>query len=161
MNEKIVRVFKENYPATELTEDEMRILFSILLNKEDFFKIDVNQIDKESEFYSHFKPVLESVAIKILLNRLEANSTIKMTAGALIMLANYITYPGDAVMYAYYMHIMLPAYTLVDIEIFSKELFPMGLFSREQLSTIWDAQKGRPEGITSGMDNLLDYQENW
>ena len=123
-------------------------------------------MDKETEVYKHFKPLIDSFPIQVFLKRLEHMTTLKITLGALIALAEHISKSaGTAVMYVYYMHHKLPANTVVDITVISMNLFPFGFFSEEQLHEIWECQKLAPDkrkGTCIGaQDNLIDYLEVW
>ena len=86
--------------------------------------------------------------------------------GVLAMIMQRINSVGDVVMYAYYIHRKLDPNTVVDLNVFSTQLFPYGMFSTEQLRQIWDSQKvtsKEMEGFTciGAYDNLLDYKEMW
>lgn len=165
--ERLVKAFENNSPHTELTEEETKVLLSIILSKEESLNIDINQLDKKSEIYVHFKPLIDSFQAQVFLKRLEGLSTVKMSLGALIMLLQYMNSAGSCVMYAYYIHSKLAPNTLVDMDTFSIKLFPWGMFSREQLNSIWDAQKVKHDDGLEGCncigahDNLLDYEETW
>jgi hypothetical protein len=131
------------------------------------FYEDLNEIDKDSEIYKHFKPLIESFPSQIFLKRLAGLTELRMTLGALIILSLYMKNPGICAMYAYYLYHKLPPNTLITLDKFSINLFPWGMFSKAQLDKIWDAQKRESEDETKDCtcigapDNLLDYLETW
>jgi len=137
------------------------------MSKDGELQKDVNELDKESEIYKHFKPMIDAFQLQVFLKRLEHMAKLKISLGAFIMIAQHLNSPGDAVMYAYYMFHKLPANCFVGIEEVSVKLFPWGFFSEEQLKAIWDAQKVRvDDGLDEctcygAHDNLLDYVEFW
>lgn len=66
--EKVVMAFADNHPRTEMTEDGIKVLMSFLLSDEPEFKKEIHELDKTSEVYKHFKPIIESFQIKVFLN---------------------------------------------------------------------------------------------
>jgi len=158
---RITEAFQKIVPETVMTEEETKLFINILMSKDENLMIDINKIDKETEFYKNFKPVINSFLSQVLLKRLEVNTSIKMSLGGLLMLLHHIENPGESVMYAYYLHIMLSPGTVFDVTHLAN-LFPLGFFSSEQLNTIWDVQKIQPsDEINSLMDNLLDFKKTW
>jgi len=165
--QKIVDAFNQIYPRTPLSEFSMKTLITLMMTRDKEFSVDLKEIDKESEIYKHFKPLIESFPAQVFLKRLEGLSDIHMTLGVLIMMMEYMKNPAFCVMYAYYIHNKLPSNTLVDIDTFSIRLFPFGMFSEKQLNDIWDVQKRKSKEETENCacigapDNLLDYSETW
>jgi len=164
--EKLVELFETRSPKTEMSQEEMMVMMNLMLTEEPEFKKPIEELDKETEIYKHFKPLLESFQIQVFLKRLEHMTTLKITLGALITLVEHIgRSAGAAVMYAYYLHHKLPENTLVDVNEISMNLFPWGFFSEEQLHEIWEAQKVPPnkrKGACIGApDNMIDYPEVW
>ena len=163
--DRIDKVFENNPPNTPMTKEDMKIFIRFLLDKDDNMSMDINQLDKSSEIYKHFEPLINSFIAQIFLRRIECMTTLRMSLGALIVLLMYMDSPGNAVMYAYYLHGKLAPNTLVDLDVFSIKAFPWGVFSKEQLNTIWNAQKRKKDDDVSKCvgagDNLLDYIETW
>lgn len=166
MKEKLAEIFSKNLPRDPLTEEESMLLIGMFMSGKDELNIPISEIDKNSDFYKEIKPVLEAFEIKVFLKRLEVLSTVKMTMGVLAMIMQRIHSVADVVMYAYHIHTKLQPNTLVDLNVFSRTLFPLGMFSAQQLREIWDAQKVSKEdvvGLTGigAYDNLIDYKEMW
>lgn len=161
--EKTVEFPKPNNP---LSEEESMLLIGMFMSGKDELDIPINEIDKKSEFYTEIKPFIEAFEIQVFLKRLETLTSLKMTMGALAMLAQRFNTVADVVMYAFYLHKTLEPNTVVNLNVFSTKLFPFGMFSAEQMREIWDAQKVSKEemdGFTcyGAYDNLLDYKEMW
>jgi hypothetical protein len=165
--ERLIEAFKKNRPSEPMTEEETTFFFNIFMSKEPEFSNDINELDKESELYKHFKPLINGFQMQIFLKRLEHLTTLRITFGAFLLIALHLESAGSAVMHAFYLHHKLPLNTLVTTTHISMELFPWRFFSEEQLSRIWDAQKVRPDDGLDGChcygapDNLLDYVEIW
>jgi hypothetical protein len=164
--DRIDKAFENNVPKTPMTVKDSKILMSLLMSKDNNMNIDINELDKNSEIYQHFEPLINSFLAQIFLKRMEALTTLKMSLGALIMLLMYIDSPGNAVIYLYYLQGKLAPNTLVTLNIYSIKAFPWGVFNKNQLIKIWDAQKRKPEDEVSKQialagDNLLDYLETW
>jgi hypothetical protein len=163
--QKLIDIFEKHTPSTPMTEDETMVMMNLLMSKDKNFTCDLNEIDKESEIYKHFKPLIESFQARVFLSRIKALTSLKISLGALIILMHHMESAGKAVMLTFYLYYKLPMNTLVTVETFA-ELFPWGFFSEEQLNKIWDAQKvGRDdrEGFTciGAPDNTIDYLESW
>lgn len=147
--EDLVKLFDERSPNSEMSEEETMMMMGILMGENKELSIDINEIDKKSDLYNHFKPVFDAFVAKVFLGRLEALTTIKMSAGALVILMGHMPSAGAAVMYAFYLKHKLPENTLVTVETFG-DVFPWGFFSERQLSEIWDGQK---DGGANGIDD--------
>lgn len=163
---RIDEIFKKHSPLTEMSKDEFTTMFNIMRSKDPAMNKDVYEQDETSDTYQHFKPLLDEFVFKVFLSKINYLTTLRISLGAFIALAFRIKSPGDATMYAYYLHSKLPANTLVTIDNFAEQLFPLGYFSEEQLKEIWHEQKiitGEDNGLTSvgAPDNLLDYKEMW
>jgi len=163
--EKLVEIFDKHAPRTEMSKEETMIMLNILMSEDKTLSADINELDKESEIYEHFKPLLESFQGQVFLKRLEHFTTLKMSLGAFAMLMQHMPSPGACVMHAFYLHSKLPENTLVTVDSFA-EVFPFGFFSETQLKDIWAAQKvGSEESKTNkcvgAPDNMIDYIEIW
>lgn len=162
--QRLIDAFTNNTPRTQMSEEEM---MNIMLSKEPEFSCDVNELDKNSEVYKHFKPLINGFQMQIFLKRLEHLAKLKISLGAFIAIAQHLESAGDAVMYAFYLSYKLPKDSFVGIEEIAGALFPWGFFSKEQLKAIWDEQKVRSNDGLDGChcygapDNLLDYTEIW
>ena len=163
--ERIDKAFKENIPETEMSKEDFIILATILQSKQPEMNMDVNKLSKNSETYKHFKDLIESFSVQVFLKRLESLTKLKISLGALIMLFLTIEGPGEAVMVVYYLYRKLQPNTLIDMDVYCKQAFPWGMFSKEQFETIWDLQKKqKDDDVKHGIgapDNLLDYLETW
>jgi len=164
--EKMKNIFMKHQPSQEMTKDEMELLMSLMLNKDEFLNTEINLLDKESEKYLNLKLILESFMVRIFLGRLYSLTTLKISVGALIMLSYMMRNPGDCVMIAFYMHSKLKQNTFINLTTFGMEIFPLGFFSEKQLIDIWDAQKVSKDEMKEmschgAPDNLLDYSETW
>lgn len=157
-------------PSTPMQREEALIFMHLCQSDDKDLKTDVFELDKESEIYKHFKPVIEGYQLQIFLKRLQHLAKMHITLGAFITIAQRLESAGDAVLYAYYIFHKLPKgqlkVTMTDV---SKELFPHGFFSEEQLHEIWEGQKISEKeqeeladwhcyGVRS---NLIDYVESW
>ena len=165
--QKLIDIFNENLPNTPMSEQEIEIAINLMMSKDENLNKDLNELDKESEIYKHFKPLINGFQMQIFLKRLEHMAGLKITLGAFIMIAQHLNSAGEAVMYAYYLFYKLPANILIGTDEVSIKLFPWGFFSEEQLRNIWDKQKVRPDDGLDELtcygthDNLLDYFEYW
>lgn len=172
---RVAKLFQDNKPDTPMSDDEMRSMMGIMLSKEPQLTTPMDDLDKESEIYKHFKPLIDAFQLQVFLTRLKHVSKMRITLGALIMIAQHLEYAGNAVMYAYYCWLKLKPHTLITSTIIVEDLFPWGFFSDEQLNSIWDSQKltreetdEKEKGTLSltpimfdGSDNLIDYQQSW
>jgi hypothetical protein len=107
------------------------------MDKDVNMKIDINKIDKNSEIYKHFEPVIKSFLAQVFLTRIENLTTLKMSLGALIALLMYMENAGDCVIYSLYLQHKIEPNTLVTLDVFCQDAFRWGMFSREQLKNIW------------------------
>jgi hypothetical protein len=164
---RLVEIFKKHNPGTQMSEEETRIAMNLMLSKEQEFQTPIEELDKTTELYKHFKPLIEAFQMQVFLSRLKHMTSLRITLGAFIMIAQHLNSAGSAVMHVFYLHHKLPANTLVDINVISMKLFPFGFFSDKQLKEIWDEQKVRPEDglddctCVGAYDNLIDYAELW
>ena len=166
--ERLTKAFAENRPNTEMDEEEFRIYMSFLISKDPNITTDVNLLDKETEFYKHFEPLIKCFTAQVFLKRMKLLTDFRITTGALFVLLEHMPSPGACVIYLYYIKSKLrKPDTLIDLNVIGMELFPMGFFSEKQLKDIWLAQKvkkddGLDEWHCHGVDhNLLDYDETW
>jgi len=151
---KIVDSISPNQP---LTGEGMEILMNILLDKTDKF----NEIISSKHELAQSAPQLN-----IFVVRIEVLTSLKLTLGALIMIAHNIESFGNAVMYAYYLHRKcIP--NILTVEYLSEHIFPMGMISKEQHKKMWKAQKINNDEMIGqkkvglAYDNLLDYIITW
>lgn len=164
---RLENIFDSVCPVTELSQEESRIFMHVLLTADKNLMLPVDEVDKNSDTYKELKPLLDAFQVKVFLMRLKKLTNLKITLGALILLAQHFNSASDAVMYAYYLHYKLPANTLVTTNIIAKNLFSFGFFSELQLAELWNKQKviltdGLDECECIGAyDNLLDYLECW
>lgn len=166
---RIVKLFEDNKPNTEMSAEEMKVMMGILLSKEPAFKTPIDELDKDTEIYKHFKPLLEGFQLQVFLTRLKLVAKMRITLGAFVMIAQHLESAGTAVMYVYYIWLKLKPHTLITDSVVAEDLFPMGFFSDEQLNSMWDAQKVNADDnvksltpiMFSGSDNLIDYQQSW
>ena len=145
-------------PDQPLEKDAMGILLSVLMEKTDKFK---EIVSKEHEILK-LAPQL-----KVFVMRVEALTSLKLTLGALLMIALHIETFGDAVMYAYFLHRKCKPDETLTADNLSLNIFPWGMLSKKQRREMWDAQKinsDKMKGekmIAYGFDNLLDYEITW
>lgn len=166
--ERLTSIFEKNHPKTPMTEDESKMTIRILMSEEPELLKDINDVDKNSEIYKHFEPIINGFQMRVFLSRLEHHAKLKISFGAFLMIAIHLDSAGTAVMYAYYLfHKKHPADKFIDITKVTLELFPWGFFSEKQLDEMWKEQKvkaddGLDECTCCGApDNLLDYVEFW
>jgi len=165
--QRLTDIFDKNRPGTEMDKDETTLFFNIYMSKDKIFSEDINEVDKSSEIYKHFEPIVKAFQMQVFLKRLEHLAKLKISFGAFIMIALHLNNAGDAVMHAYYLFHKLPKNSFVGVDEVAKVLFPWGFFSEEQLHEIWDEQKVRvDDGLDEctcygAPDNLLDYAEFW
>lgn len=163
--QKLIDIFEKHIPRTQMSEDETMTMFNLLMLEDPNFSCDIEEIDKNSEIYKHFKPLIEAFQAQVFLSRLKHLTTLKMSLGALIILMHHMESAGKAVMLVFYLYYKLPANKLITIETIT-ELFPWGFFSDEQLNEIWDAQKVGTDDrkgfkCIGAPDNMIDYLESW
>jgi len=164
---RLIEIFEKHIPSTQMSEEEMMVLMNLLLSKDEEFKKPIEELDKTTELYKHFKPLLEGFQMQVFLSRLKHMTSLRITLGAFIVIAQHLNSAGSSVMHVFYLHNKLPANTLVSVEVISMKLFPFGFFSEKQLNDIWDEQKVRADDgldectCVGAHDNLLDYKEMW
>jgi len=102
------------------------------------------------------KPFLFQVIEK----RLQYCFTIKIEDQRLILfLCALAESPGSAIMYLWYLQYwcFVNEVKELNLELFCEKIFPMGFFSKIDLSKIWDSQKVLRDRNDNGSDNLVDY----
>lgn len=165
--ERLTSIFDKNRPNTPMTQDETMMFFNIMMSKDENISKDIDEIDKTSELYKHFEPLIKGFQMQVFLKRLEHLAKMKISLGAFLIIVIHLESAGSAVMYAYYIFHKLPKNCFIGVEEVSSKLFPWGFFSEEQLKAMWDAQKVRKDdGLDEctcygAPDNLLDYVEFW
>lgn len=157
---KLIEIFNQHSPNTPMSEDETTAYINMLLSKDSIFSVDLNDADKNNSTYLHFNELIEAFVPQVFLGRLKGMTSLKMSLGALIILSMHMPSPGAAVMLTFYLHYKLPDYTLITLKVISEKLFPFGMFSEEQMSDIWSAQKVSSKKY-GGSDNMIDYLEVW
>ena len=162
---KLIGIFNKHNPQTAMSEDETLFMMNAMLSDNPNYSCNIYDMDKESELFTHFIPLLESFTAQVFLARIKTLTTLKMSLGALVILMHHMESPGSAVMYCYHLHNKLPENSVVTAEKLA-EVFPWGFFSEQQLKEIWAAQKVSPEqrkGYTcvGAPDNMIDYLEMW
>jgi hypothetical protein len=136
-NQILTDIFSKYSPITETTKDEMRIFLLFQTSEDPAFNVDIDELDKKSEIYKHFEPLIMSFQGQILIKRLKLSANIKMSLSALVMLLHHMPNAGAAVIHSLYIQNKLPENTLVTLDVYIKQLFPWGNFSEEQLTEIW------------------------
>jgi len=166
MREKINKLNEliENIrPNTPMTEENTKIMLSIMMDK----------TGKSEEIITEDNPEIKDIGgMRIFIDRLNKMANLKITMGAAIFIGLHIDNPGNAVIYAYYIHRKFNGGTTVTFkDLTSLEFFGWGMLSDQQMNDIWDAQKinskkeeekARKElGLVGVHDNLLDYIKTW
>ena len=152
-NDKVIEAFKTNQPDTELTMEDAKLLISMLMSKDENLDKCVNDLDKSSEIYIHFQPLIDSFVSQVFLKQVEVCTNLKISLGALIVLLLYMENPRNAVIYTYYLDYKLEPNTLVTLKVFGEKAFPWGMFSPVQLDNIWDAMQ--PEKKAQKKTNVV------
>ena len=158
--QKLINIFNQHSPNTPMDDDETRAFMNILMSQDPIFDVDLNEADKDDPNYKHFIELIGAFVPQVFLKRLEVMTSLKMSLGALIILSMHMPSAGNAVMHVFYLFYKLKENTLVTLDVLSKQLFPWGMFSEEQLNSIWDAQKVSSKEF-GGTDNMIDYPETW
>lgn len=161
MRQRLIDAFNANPPRDPMSKDEAIVMMGIMMSKNPDYDIAIDKLDKESEIYKQYKPILDIWIVQVFLKRLEYFSTVRMSMGALLPLVDRLKNPGSAVMYVYYIHNALSENTVVDVNLFSSQLFPWGYFSEAQLKSIWDSQKVRSSDNDGVSDNIIDNSKVW
>lgn len=160
MKNRISEIFDQYSPNTPLSNEETELMINVILSDDLNLTKNVEEFDKKSKDY---KRIISIFQAQVFLSRLKAFTTLKISFGCLLLLLEHIKTPGKAVMYAYYMFKKLPENTFIDINVYTTQLFPWGMFSNEQLNEIWDKQKINKEEFKDFYigNNLIDYEEVW
>ena len=72
---KLIEAFEKHNPRTPMTEDETKIMVTLMMSKDTQFSTSIDELDKESEIYKHFKPLIESFQGQVFLKRLQGFTT--------------------------------------------------------------------------------------
>lgn len=97
---------------------------------------------------------------QIIEKRLQHCFTIKIEDHRLILfLCVLAESPGSAIMYLWYLQYwcFINEVKELNLELFCEKIFPMGFFTKSDLSKIWDLQKVSITRDEHGSDNLVDY----
>ena len=95
---------------------------------------------------------------KVIEKRVENSFTFKFTdERALLVISILAETAGVAIIYLWYIQAWCfkNNVTEVDFETLGLKIFPMGIFSKKDLESVWDNQKVKVSGMQS--DNLIDY----
>ena len=162
---KLISIFDKHNPQTAMSEDETMFMMNAMLSDDPNYSCNIYDIDKDSELYTHFVPLLESFVAQVFLARIKTMTSLKMSLGALVILMHHIESPGSAVMYCYHLHNKISENTIVTADKLA-EAFPWGFFSDTQLKEIWEAQKVKKDDregykCVGAPDNMIDYLEMW
>ena len=128
--ERLTSIFDKNRPSTAMDEDLTNFFLSIMLSKDENLAKDINEVDKESEIYKHFEPLIKGFQMQVFLKRLEHLAKMKISLGAFLITAIHLESAGSAVMYAYYMFHKLPKNCFIGVKKFNKILSLGFLFER-------------------------------
>lgn len=166
MKNKLETFVKSLQPDEQLSKEMSRFLISLMLDGEELSK-SLNEIDKTSQSYELFSPVLNSHLVKIFVNRVELLTTLKLDVASILFISAYLRNPAHSVMYAYFLSMKFAPNTNIDLKTLCANAFPWGMLSETQLRNLWDIQKiGDIEYVKNmrcigAPDNLLDYYETW
>lgn len=133
----------------EMPQDDAVILLKIQTN------------EKNINNDPNFKDLLTGWnATAIIHNRIKQFHTFTANNAVLMFLGCMIESPGIAVEYCNYMQYKCWQRGIkhIDMETFSRYIFPMGFFSEETLREMWDKQKIIPKDGGS-LANMLDHPE--
>ena len=155
--DKFNRIVVAISPDQPLADEAMEIMVMVLMGGG-------NPVFSELATSNH-EILQEMPQAKAFMLRLERLTEIKITVGALLMIATNIESFGDATMYAYYLHRRCNPNVIITTDVLSTKIFPWGMLSREQRNKMWAAQKISKEinreeiggAVGLGADNLLDY----
>ena len=81
---KLIEAFEKHNPRTPMTEDETKIMMTLMMSKNIQFSTPIDELDKESEIYKHFKSLIDSFQGQVFLKRLQTFTSLKMTLGAFV-----------------------------------------------------------------------------
>jgi len=81
---KLIEAFEKHNPRTPMTEDETKIMMTLMMSKDIQFSTPIDELDKESEIYKHFKSLIDSFQGQVFLKRLQTFTSLKMTLGAFV-----------------------------------------------------------------------------
>lgn len=127
-----------------LTKEESEILVTMILGG------GITIPEKE-------KPFL----VRVIQSRVKACFTYALKGDAVAVFLAMITMsPGAAVLMLWYLQWWCFHNNIreIDLNLLCERVFPMGVFSQEVLSEIWNAQKiERPKDHSGAPDNLVDY----
>lgn len=140
--EEIVCIPMDKLKRVPMDNETTGILVNML-----FMQGDIDIPEKE-------KPFLFQLIVK----RIEHCFTYTVKEQKLVLFLAMLTEsPGNAVLLMWYLQWWCFKNNIKDLtlDLICTRVFPMGFFSNDDLSKIWDAQKVDREG--SGSDNLVDY----
>ena len=99
-------------------------------------------------------------AAAILNERVKSSHTYTLELSVLVFFGAILDRPGIVVQYANYMQYKCWQHGIkhVDMESFSRYIFPMGFFSEDTLHEMWEKQKIIPKD-GGALANMLDHPE--
>ena len=132
-------------PKMEMSEEDTKIFVGIKLRED---KINNDQYCKTM------------LAMSLVHNRIKQFHTFTANNAVLMFLGCMIDRPGIAVEYCNYMQYKCWQHGIkhVDMESFSRYIFPMGFFSEDTLHEMWNKQKIIPKD-GGALGNMLDHPE--
>lgn len=166
--DKFNRFVDTVHPDQPLSEDAMEIMIMVMMSGNDPMFSDNN--NKFTEIVTSDHELLDQMPqAKVFVLRIEQLTGLKLTVGAMLMMAVNIETFGDSTMYAYYLHRKCNPDKIITVDLLSTDIFPMGMLSKEQRHKMWELQKitkdvSRDElegAIGLGADNMLDYAGLW
>lgn len=151
--ENIVCKGMEKFQSVELSEDVTKLLMTFLLSK-----------DSKEKSIELLKEVWTAAA---LIKRLKGQFNRDIDPRVAIIIAFEAGSIGSCVLYSYYLQYLCKKKNItgeITLDHFCRDLFPIGLFSENDIHSIWESQKVSNarenfEGLelSPGSDNLVDY----
>jgi hypothetical protein len=143
--EEVVYDFLKDCNLVPLSDKNSETLVQVCLMPKDF------KIPKKDKFF----------LFQLIEKRVEHCFTFKFTdERAIIALAFFAESAGNAIIYLWYIQGWCFKNNVreVDLDVLCGRIFAWGIFSEEDLKTVWDKQKvKRDSKFVLSSDNLLDY----
>jgi hypothetical protein len=140
--EEIIYDYLDNRKISEMTKEQTELYLQIAM------------IPKNIALKKEEKPFL----FQLMEKRIEHCFTFKVTDERILLaLCTWIDSAGNSILYLWYIQGWCFKNNIkeLDFDTFSMKIFPFGIFSKENLSTVWDSQKVEHTYLDS--DNLVDY----
>jgi hypothetical protein len=127
-----------------LTEDQTKFMLIVGMAKED----KLPQMEKDFREMCWFYEAIDK--------RLKAMFSYKMDVKSKLVLCSWCETIGDLAIYLTYIQYKCKERNIKDLDLDAlAHIFPMGIFDRKFVKTVWDGQKvERGEGYS---DNIIDY----